>query len=253
MFQLSSLAKRLRYKIFRSSLLILALTLGYAGVASATPWQIGDMITYPQGGWSDDPTGSNTLITHYGDVYGANFGVVEIGIPGIAGFSIRFSTSTNVLDYLPALGAIGPLNADLINPSSTSSGTYGGEVLALQLNIDFSDAGFTLGNAGIPFGDLILSNFSTLPGLNGLTVRDFSGLVNTLLGGGSNGYTISELYPLTVDLNSSFGGGGVSQFALDHLNAPEVTHPAPEPTSFALMLLGLAGLKLVRRRKQIGL
>lgn len=37
-----------------------------------------------------------------------------------------------------------------------------------------------------------------------------------LLGGGSNGYSIAELVPLTVKLNRSFAGG-VSTFAQDRL------------------------------------
>jgi hypothetical protein len=46
-----------------------------------------------------------------------------------------------------------PLSADLIDPSSTSSGLFGGEVLALQFNVDFSDAGLISGSAGLAFGD----------------------------------------------------------------------------------------------------
>ena len=40
-----------------------------------------------------------------------------------------------------------------VNPSSSHSGNLGGEVLALELNVDFSAAGFTEGSGG-PFGNL---------------------------------------------------------------------------------------------------
>jgi hypothetical protein len=41
-------------------------------------------------------------------------------------------------------------------------------------------------------------------GLNGLKVRDLLPYVNTLLGGGSNGFSISDLDPLTQNINQSF-------------------------------------------------
>ena len=102
------------------------------------------------------------------------------------------TSAFSVIDYLPAVGTAGPLNTNLLNPTSSSSGAFGGEVTALKLNIDFSDAGFLLGTKGIPFGDLILANFSTLPNLNGLTVRQFLGDANTALGGGSSIYSIAD-------------------------------------------------------------
>lgn len=100
-------------------------------------------------------------------------------------------------------------------------------MLALKLNIDFSDAGLLKGDCfqglmkgGSPFrfGDLMLCNLSTsLSGLNGLTIRDFLPIVNTLLGGGTASFTIVDLTPVTADLNDSFGGGLASSFAQEHL------------------------------------
>lgn len=106
---------------------------------------------------------------------------------------------------MPAGGPVGPLTSDVVNPGSTSSGAFGGEVLALKINVDFSDAGVTLGTSGTSFGDLTLCNFTTLPLLNGLTVRQFLDVVNTLLGGGSSIYSIADLSPVTADLNHSSG------------------------------------------------
>ncbi len=174
-----------------------------------------DAITYTQARWEDATVAP---LCSYDSVYSSNFGVVEVGIPGAAGFSIQFSAAFFVLNYLPASGPVGPLDGDLVDPSSSSSGAFGGEVLALTFNVDFSDAGVLGGNSGIRFGDLTLGNFSALPLINGLKVREFLGLVNTLLGGGSGSYSIADLAPVTAALNSSFEAGGVSSFAQEHLD-----------------------------------
>jgi hypothetical protein len=143
--------------------------------------------------------------------------VVEVGISGVGGFSIMFTDEFRLLAYLPALGPIGPLTSDFVDPSTTMSGAFGGYVIALRINVDFSDAGLTLGARGVPFGDVTLCNFTAQPLLNGLTVRQFLGEVNFLLGGGSGNYSVAELSPITDDLNSSFEAGIVSTFAHDHL------------------------------------
>ena len=93
--------------------------------------------------------------------------------------------------------------------------------MSLQLNVDFSDAGFLVGTSNVRFGDLTLCNFTTLPALNGMTVRQFLATVNTLLGGGSGTYGIADLQIITSALNDSFHAGVPKAFAQQHLvNGP---------------------------------
>jgi hypothetical protein len=201
------------------------------GTASCTPgtsgcsWKEGDITTYGEVGWSVDP--GSLLSSNYDSIY-APHGGVEIGIPGEGGYSIRFTSAAHVIGYLPATGRNTPLDADvvdptasLIDPSSTSSGAFGGIVLALRLNIDLSDGGALPSNAGLRFGDLTLCNYTTPPSLNGMTVRNISALANTLLGGGSNGYTIDDVAATTIQLNQAFLNGVPNPFAKDHVvNGP---------------------------------
>jgi hypothetical protein len=146
-------------------------------------------------------------------VYGSTSGIVGVGSP----ISMSFTSSSTVLGFLPQSGPVGPLAGAALDPATTSSGAFGGDVLALRLNVDFSDAGATLGSSKLRFGNLTLCKFSALPLLNGMTVRQFLGAVNSLLGGGSAIYSISLLDPITQQLNFSFGSGYVSAFAQDHL------------------------------------
>ena len=81
-----------------------------------------------------------------------------------------------------------PLNNDYSDATSTSAGVYGGYVLALKFNVDFSDAGDLNGSAGIPFGDLILAD-TIYPLFNGLTVRQYLNDANRFLGGDPPPYT----------------------------------------------------------------
>jgi len=201
------------------------------GTASCTPgtsgcgWKEGDITTYDEVGWSVDP--GNLLRTNFDSIY-AHHGGVEIGIPGKGGYSMRFSSAAHLIAYLPAIGPLGPLDADvvdppssLINPTSTSSGAFGGIVLALRLNIDLSDAGVLRSNTGLRFGDLSLCNYAKLPSLTGMTVRNISALANTVLGGGSNGYTIDDVAEVAGQLDMAFFNGVPNPFAQEHVvNGP---------------------------------
>ena len=126
----------------------------------------------------------------------------------------------------------------------------GGEMVALQLNVDFSDANYLTGTAGIPFGDLVLTDLAFAEEFNGLTIRQFLAVANSILGGGANPTTDDELAALLVDVNGAFGGGAPTLWAQDHL-VSRLAQPLLEPTS--LLLFGSAALGVLarmRRRKR---
>ena len=234
--------------------LTVAFVLGCSRGAQAT-WLTGDEITHAQGTWGDSTSAAGILLVDkFNTVYLSTFGALEVGIPGTAGFSMTFSGAPAVLDYLPQIGAVGPLISDYADPTNTTSGAFGGEVTALQLNVDYSDAGFLVGSSGIPFGDLILANFSGLglPLLDGLTVRQFLADTSMLLGGGLSIYGIADLYPVNDYINFAFNEGVPDTFAQDHLVAPTtVASQVPEPSTlllFASSLLLLGSMRRFRRQ-----
>jgi hypothetical protein len=93
-------------------------------------------------------------------------------------------------------------------------------VLALQIDVDFSDASRLSGGAGFKFGDLTLCNMTPAT-LNNVSVRNYATIVNALLGGGSSGgFTAADILtvdPITEDIASAFEGGAPSDFAQQHL------------------------------------
>jgi len=224
--------------------LILALALASANAASATTWHDGDMVTWTQADWGDIPNGSNiasTLYNNYFTVYpSADF---EIGLMGTAGYSAAFTNPQSLIDYLPADGAVGALDADLIDPFSTASGSFGGDVAATLLNIDFSDAGLLSGTAPLRFGDLHVYALTTTADLNNLTVRQVLDVLNTALGGGPTIDSIDDLDLLARELQGSFFLGTPSTFAQDHLQAP-----VPEPSTLLLLVSGVAVVAARRSR-----
>ena len=232
------------------ALLLLAMILGYAGAANAgTSWQMGDLTTYAQGSWGGDPgvdAGAALLVDKFDAVYASTGGVI---VGSASGFTMVFTDASSVLVYQPSIGPYAPLNGSVLNPVTTASGAFGGDVLALEFNVDFSDAGFLPGTPGLRFGDLVLIDFSTFPQLNGLTVRQVLGDANTALSGGSSIISISDLGSLVSDLNASFSSGTPQQFAQDHLVAPS-TPVVPEPSSWVLWGSGLLGLATIRRSKR---
>ena len=185
-----------------------------AANAITAGWQDGQMLTYNQSEWGID-TGGTVLVNNFNIIYGSTTGAFIIGDPSI--FYAEFTSATALESYLPQTGTVGVLTGILSNPTSSSSGGFGGDVAALQLNVDFSDAGAVAGSASLKFGDLLLCNLTTATGLNGNTVRQVLATANTELGGGSTSFSASDLDSVAVQLNNSFESGNPSTFAQQHL------------------------------------
>jgi hypothetical protein len=221
--------------------------------AHATTFTNNEFVEWSQVAWGDIPTPFNAaglLNTDFNSVYAPEGDLFQIGLPAPAGFSLIWSNPGDLLDFLPASGMPGPLNADIVDPHSSAAGSFAGEVAALKLNIDFSDAGLLTHPAGVAFGDLDLVNFAgTLADLNGLSLRDLLSETNVLLGGGSGSNSIDDIFATLSDVNMSFNGGPVTAFAQEHLQIPGMIEPVAEPGTIALLGPAILVLTTLRRRR----
>ena len=168
--------------------------------------------SYTQGGWGATPQGNNPA-----RLLSNNFGVafpsgIEVGIPGAGGFSMTFSSALGVQNYLPAGGTPNALTSDQTNPLNSTAGVFGGQVLALRINVGMSDAGKT--TAG--YGNLTYIGAGCL---SGMKVRDILAAMETALGGGQPpaGCSIPGLNGLATNLNESFDNCQTTAWALANL------------------------------------
>jgi hypothetical protein len=184
-------------------------------------WRAGDMISYGQDSWGGDRTTSTAAGLLYAQFDAQYPGGLEVGIAGAGGFSMIFTSGDRVLFYAPGTGTPGPLTADLVDPSSTSSGMFGGQVLALQVNVNFSDAGLL--NGRYQYGNLHLCGLTQTPLYNGLEIRMFLDAMNAALSfsSGIPPYTYDELSALVDDVTRAFEGGAASSFAQNHVYASQ--------------------------------
>jgi hypothetical protein len=130
----------------------------------ASTFTDGEFVTYAQSVWGNDPDGdpaqpATLLENEFDTVFGPSE-VLEVGVPGPAGFSLQFDNPADLIAYLPSIGPPAPLNIDLLDPTSSVSGVFGGEVVALTLNVLFSDDGLLAHPSGVRLGDLQLYNLT---------------------------------------------------------------------------------------------
>ncbi|MEX2151436.1 MAG: hypothetical protein WD793_14580 [Steroidobacteraceae bacterium] len=168
-------------------------------------WSPGEMRTFSQASYGDSSTAAGALVTsRFSTVYPS--GVIIGGTN-----TLQFTTATSVFNYLPATGIPASLTGSLTNPLSSSSGELGGELLALQLNVDLSDAGFLA--SAVPLGSLYFCNFTAVPQLNGQTVGQFVTTANWVLGGGGASISADVVSAVANALNNAFVDGTPSTFA----------------------------------------
>ena len=238
----------------------------------ATTFTLGEFVSYSEGSWGQDPAcnqfGCNAaavLENNFDSVFARFNGLMEVGIPGPAGFSIIFDGPDPIITYLPASGAPGPFTVDLLDPVTTASGALGGEVVTATLNVMFSNDGLLAHPAGVPFGDLVLQNLDSLDDpsfgpeiaeLDGVPVHELLSEADLLLGGAPSPFTPQEMFVILNDVDMSFAEGVIlssgaeidglpDTFAMEHLAFPAMTPTVPEPSTWAMLLIGFAGLGLM--------
>jgi hypothetical protein len=155
-------------------------------------------VTYTQGGWGASPSGNNP-----GMILKNNFSKVYPGGSVVIGGTkkLTFTSASAIAGFLPAGGKPGVLAASATNPSSSAAGVFAGQVLALQLSVDFSNQGITTGG---------LANLKVISGsLSGQTIAQVLALANSVIGGGSlpSGLTLSGLNDIVNAINNNFDGG----------------------------------------------
>lgn len=162
----------------------------------------GPFCTYQQSLWGNpnkpDPSAALNALTFPITLGGTN--------------TMEFTSAIAVQDYLPAGGTPGALTTGLVDPTSSSSGHFGGEALALELNV--------LSNPG--FADLTLCNLTnTEVDFNGMTVNDVLSAANAVLGGAPITTTNPGDYQgydtLLQHLNVSYQQCNETGFAKNHL------------------------------------
>lgn len=189
--------------------IILMMMLAAASLVHA---QIGDPCmpegcrTQTQGGWGGNCNGNNP-----GCVRDANFAAVfPNGLTVGGDYTILFTTSAAVRNFLPAGGTGGVLTQNYNNPTSTSAGVFAGQVTALAVSLGFSNAGVTgFCNLGALYY-LSAYHLDDNP-FAGMTVQELFALANDVLGGDVSGLpfgtAISDLNDVITDINENFVDG----------------------------------------------
>jgi hypothetical protein len=172
-----------------------AVDFGYKAPSSASGFT-----TFTQGGWGAKPAGNNPgklLLSNFATVYPG--GSVTIG----GTKTLKFTSASAITAFLPQGGTPSILTASATNASSSSAGVFAGQVLALRLSVDFSNAGVEkpgLASLKVKSGKLA-----------GLTVSQVLAMANAVLGGNTGalpaGVSISDLNSVVDAINNNYDNG----------------------------------------------
>ncbi len=171
-------------------------------------WQTGNIVTYTQSDWGLDTSTAAALLVANWNAYYLN----DLVVGGT--FELHLTEPLTVYRFLPQSDAPGRLTGNVIDPTWTSAGELAGQVVALQINLDFSGAVLA---ASVDLGSLRVCNYGDVPALNNMTIQQVANLANFILGGGFAAITPEQAALALGDINNAFRAGAPSTFAQANL------------------------------------
>ena len=166
-----------------SIIVLMVLIFSSRSFAQIENCNLNGFVTYTQGGWgSPSNSGPGKIRDNY---FNSVFpGGLIIG----SNYKLTLTSATAVKNFLPEGGTAGAFNQNYTNPTSTSAGVLGGQIVALSMNVYYSAAGY-LGTNPLPLGSLV---FVSGP-FAGKTVYQFLAIANQAIGGVNTGYSFSDI------------------------------------------------------------
>lgn len=178
--------------------------IGMTVTANGFTYKITQLTTIPSSSPATNPGTIRDLYFH--EVFPTG---LEVG----GTYKLKLTSALAVEKFLPQGGTPKALDKNYLNPTSTAAGVFAGQVVALQMNVSFNDAG-KIGTGSVKLGQLIVNAGP----LAGKTVYEVLALANTALGGGSTPYTISQLNDAVTAINENFNDGKNKKF----LRCPDI-------------------------------
>lgn len=221
-----------RFVLILTGLLVLSTSL----FAQPNPCHPEGCRTQTQGGWGANCNGGNPGCLR--DQYFASVfpNGLEVGIPGVNGYSIFFSNSNAVRVFLPVGETPSSLPQDYTNPTSIPNGVFAGQVTALAISVGFSNYGVSgfCNLASLYYQSVF--HHPSYP-FSGMTVQQILDLANDVLGGDLSGLpfgtTISDLNSVVDQLNNNYDNGNSDD---GYLVGPECDY------ELAVELLSFSGI-----------
>ena len=140
------------------------LSLSCPGAGGAGSISVGDFCTYTQGGWGAACKGKNpgcVRDTFFDKVFTTPLpcsGEQGLTLGASAARRANFGNASAVKGFLPQGGTAGAFSGPLCDPTTSSAGVFAGQLLALKLNVGFSDAGYLPKKGAVALGDLVMTS-----------------------------------------------------------------------------------------------
>ncbi len=175
----------------------------FSSFLAAQNCDIDGFVTFTQGGWGNKASGNNP-----GSIRDANFDQVfpnGLIIQGTVN-TLTFTSAAAIQAYLPAGGPSSIMTSSLTDPTNSKIvGNWGGQIVALKLNIEFDKAG-VIGSNNRDLQNLVIDDQNSP--FFGMTVSQFIQLAEqALTGGGNNGYSYSDIGGAADAINNNFDNG----------------------------------------------
>ena len=193
-----------------SSLLLYGFAIIQAVACNTTPVGCSGYKTYQQCDWGATCGTAPTLLqNNFSSVFPNG---VEIGCTN----KLKFTSATAVKNYLPQSGTSAALASGVRTNQTSGGGTFGGELLALAINMKMDQALSGFASASGNLKDLIITSGN----FKNMTVQQFFEEANKKIGGCSAlNFTFSQYSDVAASINKNYANGTVNK---GYLNCPPI-------------------------------
>ena len=157
----------------------------------------GDYRTQTQGGWGATPQGNNPAMYLQNNFAAAFPSGVTIGCS--SGYSLTFTSSQSVVNFLPEGGTAAALTQSATDPAAINN-VFAGQVLTLAINMGMDNSISTFSSSTSSLSALVIASGP----FQGWTVAQLLSAANAALGGCSTTYSISDLNAAVTAVNENF-------------------------------------------------